>query len=118
MTRPNPARVGVPASLFVFVENVGRNTERVTALRVQLPREAPPIASQIQPSGAGEMYGALEVRFNNVGEIGVGERRQFEIPFNAEQPGVVTFLALVEADGMGQPMTTESNPIQIEAASQ
>jgi uncharacterized repeat protein (TIGR01451 family) len=117
-TSANPARVGVPASLFVFVENVGRKSERVVALRVQLPREAPPIPDQIQPSGAGEMYGALEVRFNNVGEIGPGERRQFEIPFNAERAGVVTFLALVEAAGMNQPMTTESNPIQIEAASQ
>ncbi|MGD9636425.1 MAG: hypothetical protein AB7G28_07450 [Pirellulales bacterium] len=114
----NPARVGTPASLYVFVENVGQKTEQSVALRVQMPPETPPIAAQIKPAGASEMYGALEVRFNNVGNLAPGERREFEIPYTPGAARVVTFNAQVTAAGMAQPINTESNSIQIEAAAQ
>lgn len=114
----NPARVGAPASLFVFVENVGQNIEQAVALRVQMPPEAPPIAAQIKPAGSSEMYGALEVRFNDVGNLAPGERREFEIPYTPTAARVVTFNAQVTSASMTQPANTESNPIQIEAAAQ
>lgn len=112
----NPARVGVPAILYVFVENVGRDTQRQVRLRVQLPPEAAPIAGEIDP--AGEIVGAFEVRFANIGDIAPGERRQVKIPYSPTAARVVTFSALVEAYGMTQPISTESAPIQIEAAAQ
>jgi hypothetical protein len=112
----NPARVGVPAALFVFVENVSGIPQRPTMLRVQMPAEAPPVANQMKP--AGQLYGALEVRFNNIGDIAPGDRRQFEIPFNPTGARVVTFNALVTVEGLTQPISMESTPIQIEAAAQ
>jgi len=112
----NPARVGVPAILYVFVENVGREAQRQVSLRVQMPTETSPIPDQIKP--AGELIGAFEVRFANIGDLAPGERRQFEIPYNPTAARVVTFRALVEAYGLTQPISMESTPIQIEAAAQ
>ena len=114
----NPARVGVPASLFVFVENVGVQPQQNVALRVLLPKDTRPLVSQIKPFGAGVLAGDLEVRFENVGDLGPGDTREFEIPFAAEKPGVVTFVAEAAAAGMSKPISAESNPIQIEAAAQ
>jgi uncharacterized repeat protein (TIGR01451 family) len=111
----NPARVGVPAALYVFVENVGRDPQRQVTLRVQLPVETQPLANQVNPPG--QMVGAQELRFI-VGDVGPGERKQFEIPFNPVAARVVTFNALVEAAGLTQPISMESTPIQIEAAAQ
>jgi uncharacterized repeat protein (TIGR01451 family) len=112
----NPARVGVPATLYVFVENVSQIGQRNVSLRVQLPPEAAPIAGQIRP--AGELVGAFEVRFANVGDIAPGERKQFEIAYSPMTARVVTFSAQVEAYGLAQPINIESTPIEIEAAAQ
>lgn len=112
----NPARVAVPAALYVFVENVSRIAQQQVTLRVQMAPQAAPIPDQIKP--AGEMVGAFEVRFNNLGDIAPGERRQFEIPYLPTAERVVTFSALVEAYGLARPISVESTPIQIEAAAQ
>lgn len=117
-TSANPGRVGTPMSLFVFIENVGQQTERDVTLRVQLPPGTRPDAAQIRPPGAFEFVGQLEVRFNQVGDVGPGERRDFEIPLTASNPGIATFSALTSAAGMSTPLVRESDPVQIEAASQ
>ena len=117
-TSANPGRVGTPLSLFVFVENLSQQTQREVSLRVQLPKGATPNTARIVPPGAFEIVGQLEVRFNNVGDLDPGERRDFEIPLTANSPGVVSFAAQVIAAGMAQPIVMESNPIQIEAAAQ
>jgi uncharacterized repeat protein (TIGR01451 family) len=115
-TTANPARVGAPMTLFVFVENIGQQTQREVTLRVQLPPETTPDQAQIRPPGAFQMVGQREVRFVNSGDVGPGERREFEIPLTADRPGIVTFVAQASAAGMSQPIVSESNPVQIEAA--
>lgn len=117
-TSANPARVGTPLSLYIFVENLGQQVQRGVSVRVQLPKGATPDSSRIVPPGAFEMIGQMEVRFANVGDIGPGERRDFEIPLTSNAPGVVTFTAQVSATGMDQPIVKESDPLQIEAAAQ
>jgi hypothetical protein len=117
-TSANPGRVGTPMSLYVFVENLGQQIQRGVAVRIQLPKEATADTARIVPPGAFEMVGQLEVRFANVGEIGPGERRDFEIPLVSSTPGVVTFTAQVSAVGMDQPIVRESDPVQIESATQ
>jgi uncharacterized repeat protein (TIGR01451 family) len=117
-TSANPGRVGTPLTLFVLVENLGQQTQREVSLRVQLPKGTTPNAAGIVPPGTFEIVGQLEVRFNNVGDLEPGQRRDFEIPLTANTPGVVSFAAQVIAAGMQQPMVIESNPIQIEAAAQ
>ena len=105
-------------TLFVFVENAGQQLERGVTLRVLVPQETTPDASLIRPAGASQIVGQREVRFDNLGELPPGESRQIEIPLHVDRPGVVTFWAEVGAAGLAQPINTESDPIQIEAASQ
>ena len=73
-TTANPARVGTPMSLFVFVENTGLQSQRSVTLRVLVPQEMTPDASQIKPLGSSQVVGT-EVRFDNVGELRPGETR-------------------------------------------
>lgn len=117
-TTANPARVGAPLTLFVFVENVGVQTQRSVAVRIQLPQETAPNSQQIEPAGAFEIVGQREIRFANVGEIPPGERREFKIPLTVDGSGVVTFAVQASAAGLSQPIVAESDPIQIEAAAQ
>ncbi len=117
-TNVNPVRVGRPMTLFVFVENTGAQVERDVTLRVLVPQETTPETAQIRPSGAAQFAGPREIRFNNIGELRPGERREFEIPLTADRPGVITFWAEGNAAGLAKPITAESNPIQIESATQ
>ncbi|MEX2092234.1 MAG: hypothetical protein WD971_06130 [Pirellulales bacterium] len=117
-TNVNPARVGGPMTLFVFVENSGAQPERDVTLRVLVPQETTPDPAQIRPPGAAQFAGPREIRFNDVGELRPGDRHEFEIPLTADRPGVITFWAEVNAAGLAKPITAESDPIQIESASQ
>lgn len=117
-TSPGPARVGAPMSLYVFVENIGQQVQQGVSLRVQLPKGATADTARIVPPGGFEAVGQLEIRFPNVGDIGPGQRREFEIPLTSNTPGVVTFTALVSAAGMNQPIVKESDPVQIGSAAQ
>ena len=54
----NPARVGGPMTLFVFIENAGQQLERDLSLRVLLPQETMPDASLIRPPGTFQIVGA------------------------------------------------------------
>ncbi len=117
-TSANPGRVGTPLSLFIFVENLGQQPQRDVSLRVQLPTGAVPDANRISPPGAFEFVGQQEIRFDRVGDIPAGQRREFEIPLTSSTPGIATFTALVNATGMTQPIVAESTPIQIEPAAQ
>jgi uncharacterized repeat protein (TIGR01451 family) len=117
-TNVNPARVGGPTSLSVFVENTGPQPQRDVKLRVLVPQEMTPDQTRIRPLGSAEFAGPREIRFNNIGELRPGDRREFEIPLTADRPGVVTFWAEVNAAGLAKPITAESIPIQIESASQ
>ncbi len=114
----NPARVGQPMMLLAFIENTGQQTERSVSLRVQLPMETLPDVASIRPAGAFEIVGQREVRYNNLGNLRPGERKNIEIPLRVDRPGIITFWGEVASAGLATPITIESNPIQIEAASQ
>jgi uncharacterized repeat protein (TIGR01451 family) len=114
----NPARVGVAMTLFVFVENAGQQLERGVSLRVLVPQETTPDATLIRPSGTFQIVGQREIRFDDLGELQPGQRRQIEIPLRVDRPGVVTFWSELNAAGLSKPINTESDPIQIEAAAQ
>jgi uncharacterized repeat protein (TIGR01451 family) len=116
-TSANPARVGSPLTLLVFLENLSQQPQRDVTLQILLPKETTPNAAQIVPPGA-EVIGQLEVRFANVGTINPGEQRQFQISLNANSPGVITFVAQISVAGKTQPIVKESTPIQIEPAAQ
>ena len=70
------------------------------------------------PRELSKLSAQREIRFENLGELRPGERRQVEIPLRVDRPGVVTFWSEVGATGLAKPINTESDPIQIEAASQ
>ena len=114
----NPARVGSPMTLFVFVENAGQQVERGISVRVLAPQETTPDAALIKPTGAFQIVGQREIRFENVGDLQPGERREFDIPLRTDRAGVVTFWAEVSATGLAKSINKESDPIQIEAATQ
>ena len=113
-TSANPARVGGPAHAV----GVPRKPQPADAARGGTPhsiaeRNHAQYVAQILPPGAFEIVGQLEVRFNNVGTINPGERRDFDNSAERKLAGVVTFVAQVIAAGMAQPIVYESNPIQI-----
>ncbi len=65
----NPARVGEPMTLFVFIENAGQQLERGVSLRVQVPQETMPDATLIRPSGTFRVVGQREVSLRRLGRI-------------------------------------------------
>jgi uncharacterized repeat protein (TIGR01451 family) len=111
----NPARVGQPMGLFVYVKNNGTQPERGVSLRLLVPQEMTPDAAQIRPLGTAQVRDK-EVNFGNIGDLQPGDEREFELVLSVDRPGNVNFRAAVSATGMTTPILSDSNQIQIEPA--
>ena len=81
----NPARVGQPMGLFVYVKNNGTQPERGVSLRLLVPQEMTPDAAQIRPLGTAQVVGK-EVNFGNIGDLQPGDEREFELVLSVGPP--------------------------------
>jgi len=112
----NPARVGEKQLINVIVENAGQQTETQVSMRVLLPQEFTPDATQIQPQSEATVLGN-EIRFATITELAPGQQRQYVIPVTPNRTGRVQVRAEVAAMSLAAPKTADSAAIDITSAS-
>jgi hypothetical protein len=108
----NPVKAGQKTTLYVYVENTGSQPEREVELWLMFPPEMTPDATQIQPQGSFALDGQ-EVRFRAIAELRAQERQTFVIPANVNRTGSVRIWARLSSADLAQPLTTQSNEIEI-----
>lgn len=109
-------RVGEKQVIYVSVENAGQQTERQVSMRVLLPQQLTPDATQIQPQSDATVLGQ-EIRFATVAELPPGQPRQYVIPVTPNRTGRVQIRAQVAASSLATPKTVDSAAIDIVSAS-
>ena len=108
----NPVRVNEQTVVIATVQNAGQQPARQIALRVLLPQEMTPDASQIQPQGEATVLNQ-EVRFSPIAELAAQGERRYVIPVTASRTGQARIRAQVAAAELATPITVESNVIEI-----
>lgn len=108
----NPVKAGQRTTIYVYVENTGGRPERQVELWLMFPQEMTPDTSQIQPQGSFTLDGQ-EVRFNAIAELRPQERQTFVIPASVNRTGSVRIWARLNSADLAQPLTTQSNAIEI-----
>jgi hypothetical protein len=108
----NPARVGERQVAYINVQNAGQQIERQISVRVLLPAEFGPDATQIQPQGEATVLGQ-EIRFSPIAELQPQAERQYIIPLNVNREGRVSIRAELAAPSLATPLVVESSPIDI-----
>lgn len=111
------AHVGEKQLINVIIENAGQQVETKVSMRVLLPAELTPDATQIQPPA--EMLLENEIRFPTINELPPGQQQQYLIPVTPNRVAQQrTVRAQISATSLPTPKTVESGAIDIATASE
>jgi hypothetical protein len=109
----NPAQRGQKFTIYVNLENRGQQAMGPVELRVILPPQLTPDATQIQPQGDVIVQGNL-VAFAPVAQLAAQETRRYIIPVTAGMPGEVRIYASARAtSAAGVSSLVNAEPIVI-----